>query len=630
MNDTVRAQRLVADDADHLGALANPTSIHLAHLDPDVHDPQRRRHSPTTRAHGDVRDDYELEQRCSDSKGAAELSHGGLDGDDEHAAASGPWAAGGGAHARRSSSASYARLDTRSRRSGSFGGARAGGGARRLRFDDGQGGEKDGSVDKRRLRALWWRSAAVNVLFILAWYCFSTLISVYNKWMFSADHYNFPYPLFVTSIHMLVQWCLAALAMSFWKGLWPKTRPKPGDYATKIAPCGMATGLDIGLSNLSLRTITLSFYTMCKSSSLAFVLLFAFLFRLETPSWRLAGIILIITAGVILMVSTETQFDFVGMCQVLSASALGGLRWSLTQMLLHKESMGMANPIATLFWLAPIMGVTLATCSLVFDGWGNVFSHEEFWGTIGRTFSTTAAITFPGVLAFSMNVTEFGLIQRTSVVTLSVAGIFKEVAVIFLSTVVFHDKLTPINISGLCVTIFGISLYNYLKYTQFTEAALHASHGTPQRAGGHGFDSSAEDSYEEGAPMLPTGESRRGLLNGSASRRLSDSSPSAPHHSLGRADDSPRSSADLDAQAAELLGDFNDPVQRVSESDKAHQHDADRIPELDQLLEEDERLRRTEEKASALERELEDGVRQHRQARDAEVGDLLNDNVGGL
>lgn len=151
--------------------------------------------------------------------------------------------------------------------------------------------------------------------------------------------------------------------------------------------------------------------------------------------------------------------------------------------------------------------------------------------------------------------------------------------------------------------------------------------------------------------MLPTGESRRGLLNvraalplwhrlalaltldfvqGSASQRLSVAGPSAPHHSLGPDDDSPRSSADLDAQAAELLGDFDDPVQRLSESDKAHQHDADRIPELDQLLEEDERLRRTEEKAHALERELEQGVREHRQARDVEVGDLLSENVDGM
>lgn len=217
---------------------------------------------------------------------------------------------------------------------------------------------------------------------------------------------------------------------------------------------------------------------MCKSSSLVFVLLFAFLFKLETPSWRLSGIILVITAGVVLMVSSETQFNATGMIEVITASALGGLRWSLIQILLDKESMGMGNPFATLFWLAPVMGITLASCSIVFDGWGNVFGNEIFFGTFGRGMNTLGAILLPGILAFCMNVTEFGLIQRTSVVTLcvvlssiscflpqylimergndrSVAGIFKEVAVIFLSTVIFHDQLTPINISGLVVTISG-------------------------------------------------------------------------------------------------------------------------------------------------------------------------------
>lgn len=108
------------------------------------------------------------------------------------------------------------------------------------------------------------------------------------------------------------------------------------------------------------------------------------------------------------MVSTETQFDLAGMIEVLTASALGGLRWSLTQILLDKESMGMSNPIATLFWLAPIMGVTLATCSMLWDGWGNVFGNEVFFGSFSKTVSTIGAILLPGFIAFCMNVTEFG------------------------------------------------------------------------------------------------------------------------------------------------------------------------------------------------------------------------------
>ncbi|KAH8917411.1 TPT-domain-containing protein [Atractiella rhizophila] len=303
-----------------------------------------------------------------------------------------------------------------------------------------------------------------TLAFIGGWYLFSTLISVYNKWMFSADHYNFGYPLFVTSLHMLIQFILCSITLSIFSSLRPSTRPSRYDYFTKAAPCGLATGLDVGLSNFSMKTITLSFYTMCKSSVLAFVLLFAFIFRLEKPSWRLTGIIAIITVGVVLMVSRETQFDFGGMAAVLTASALGGLRWSLTQILLDKESMGMNNPFATLFFLAPIMGTVLAVISMFTEGWFTIFANEDAFGTLWKTIQTFALITVPGCLAFCMNVSEFGLIQRTSVVTLSVCGIFKEVGTIVVATIVFGDQLTPINISGLAVTLFGIGLYNYFKY----------------------------------------------------------------------------------------------------------------------------------------------------------------------
>jgi solute carrier family 35 protein C2 len=49
--------------------------------------------------------------------------------------------------------------------------------------------------------------------------------------------------------------------------------------------------------------------------------------------------------------------------------------------------------------------------------------------------------------------------------TLSVAGIFKEIATILLSSNVFGDELTPINVTGLCIALTGIGMYNYLKYS---------------------------------------------------------------------------------------------------------------------------------------------------------------------
>lgn len=316
------------------------------------------------------------------------------------------------------------------------------------------------------ISSTFWRNAIINTCFILSWYLFATLISLYNKWMFSPDHYNFQFPLFVSACHMYIQFGLAALTLSLFPSIRSRTRPTPHDYLKKALPCGVASGLDIGLSNTSLKTVTLSFYTMCKSSSLAFVLMFAFIFKLEKPTYKLTAIILMITAGVILMVSSETQFEFWGMVEVLSASCLGGLRWSLTQILLDKQSMGMNTPIATIFWLAPTMGISLSLCSIIFEGWNNLLSQQAFFGDLAKSLMTMTYIMSAGVLAYLMTVSEYFLIQRTSVITLSIAGIFKEVGTIFLSTIIFHDIMTPLNISGLAITLLGIGLYNVLKYQQ--------------------------------------------------------------------------------------------------------------------------------------------------------------------
>lgn len=56
----------------------------------------------------------------------------------------------------------------------------------------------------------------------LSRFSFATVLSVYNKWMFSHDHFGFPYPLFVTTIHMFIQFILAT-ALRF---IHPHFRPE--------------------------------------------------------------------------------------------------------------------------------------------------------------------------------------------------------------------------------------------------------------------------------------------------------------------------------------------------------------------------------------------------------------------
>jgi solute carrier family 35 protein C2 len=63
---------------------------------------------------------------------------------------------------------------------------------------------------------------------ISCWHWLS-LVST-DKWMFSPDHYNFQYPLFVSACHMYIQFGLAALTLALFPSIRSRTRPTSHDY----------------------------------------------------------------------------------------------------------------------------------------------------------------------------------------------------------------------------------------------------------------------------------------------------------------------------------------------------------------------------------------------------------------
>ncbi|KAI8322185.1 TPT-domain-containing protein, partial [Martensiomyces pterosporus] len=318
----------------------------------------------------------------------------------------------------------------------------------------------------------------LSMSFIVLWYTFSGMLSVYNKWLFGKSERDFPFPLFVSSIHMLAQYLLALLCLRMFPSMRPTQSPTWGAYLTRAVPCGIATALDVGLSNISLRTITLTFYTMCKSSSLGFVLVFAFLFGLERVRLVLVAIIAIISVGVVLMVAGEVDFILSGFIEAITSSAMSGLRWSLTQILLSQPRFGMNNPVATMSKLTPIIGISMLLFSLILEHPFTEISKNKNVETAHDAVFIALMMIAGGVLAFSMVLSEFFLISRTSVVTLSIAGMLKEVVMVGVAHLVFGDKMTLVNASGLLVALFGIGMYNWLKIHDTLNSGGKQRHGS--------------------------------------------------------------------------------------------------------------------------------------------------------
>ena len=243
---------------------------------------------------------------------------------------------------------------------------------------------------------------------------------------------------------------------------------------------------------------------MCKSSSLAFVLSFAFLFRLEKPTIKLCLIIATMTIGVIMMVAGEAEFNALGFVLVMSAAFFSGFRWSLTQILLLR-SPATSNPFSSIFYLAPVMFLSLAIIAIPVEGFADLAIGLGKLTEDRGVFMGICILIFPGLLAFSMTASEFALLQRTSVVTLSICGIFKEVVTISAAGIVFHDPLTPINISGLLITIASIAGYNYIKITKMRQdQKLEAE----DRQKAHEEDDMTDE--EEDGALLASSKQREG------------------------------------------------------------------------------------------------------------------------
>jgi solute carrier family 35, member C2 len=145
---------------------------------------------------------------------------------------------------------------------------------------------------------------------------------------------------------------------------------------------------------------------MCKSSSLAFVLMFAFLFHLEDPSIKLVLIILTMIIGVVMMVAGEAAFNALGFVLVITAAFSSGFRWALTQILLLRNP-ATSNPFSSIFFLAPVMFLSLMVIAVPVEGPGQLLQRFSELVAKEGILLGSGMLIFPGVIAFLMTASEF-------------------------------------------------------------------------------------------------------------------------------------------------------------------------------------------------------------------------------
>lgn len=289
----------------------------------------------------------------------------------------------------------------------------------------------------------------------------------YNKYVFGEGDMDFPCPLLLTSVHFLIQWLFAILACACFPEQLGSKRVDIMTWKQWIMismPCGLVTALDVGLSNISLVKITLTFYTMVKSSAPVFVLGWAYLFKIERITLPLIGVVVLIAAGEFLTVYGEAEFNRWGFVLCLSASILSGLRWTLVQTMLQKLDPPLESTIVTMKILAPSMFWSMLILGMIV---------ERPWAILSEGTDDADGLSFVfalglvgGSIAVLMILCEFYLILRASAIILMIGGVIKELTTITIGVLVFKDKLNFVNSLGVLIVFLGVISYKVVLHYQ--------------------------------------------------------------------------------------------------------------------------------------------------------------------
>ncbi|KAI6178154.1 TPT domain-containing protein [Aphelenchoides besseyi] len=300
------------------------------------------------------------------------------------------------------------------------------------------------------------------LLMIAIYYPLSVGLTFYQKWFIK----NYPLPLLVVSGHYVTKFGLAILIRAIVE-LATRTRRvrvPVRDQLRWLLPVGACASLDIGLSNWALEYVTVSLYTMAKSSSILFIVAFSLLLRLERWRPSLGFAASLIAFGLVLFTYRAEQLNIRGLSLVELAAMCSGLRWSVSQLIMQGEDnpSPLRHPLDMVAHVQPYMFLTIVPVVYFVEGSEiNLTTLTTFDGVYEPTL-VVILVLLGGVLAFLMEMAEYLLLVNTSGITLNLLGIIKEVVTLLLAHHLHGDKITWINMIGLTLTLSGMLIHGLL------------------------------------------------------------------------------------------------------------------------------------------------------------------------
>ncbi|KAK0553864.1 hypothetical protein OC846_000760 [Tilletia horrida] len=289
---------------------------------------------------------------------------------------------------------------------------------------------------------------------ISLWIALSSSVIVYNKYVLDEKAgLNFKYPIFLTTWHMFVATLgtrLLARYTTLLNGLRDveMTRER---WLKNILPIGALFSGSLVFSNMAYLTLSVSYIQMLKAFMPVAVLLLSFAAGLKAVSGTLLAIVLTISGGVALASYGELHFVYSGFIQQCIAIGFESSRLVMIQILLQGLKM---DPLVSLYFFAPVCAALNTVLLFAFEG---LAPFENLYRVGAFVMITNAGV------ALGLNIAMVFLIGAASSLTLTLAGLFKDILLIFGSMFLLGSTVTQIQFLGYGIALAGLMAFKMHK-----------------------------------------------------------------------------------------------------------------------------------------------------------------------
>jgi drug/metabolite transporter (DMT)-like permease len=224
--------------------------------------------------------------------------------------------------------------------------------------------------------------------------------------------------------------------------------------------------INIAISNVSLAHVSLAFHQLLRSATPAFTIIteLALFRKTRTLSIYLSLLPVVLGIGLATVDQfSDITFTWVGLFLTVIGVLLSCLKGIVTNMIMVGPLK--LHPLEVIWRMALPSVIQCLLFGLAFGEWGRIpdfftRSDEQF------AFDKAGKLFVNGMLAMWLNWVSFTANQKTSALTMTVAGNVKQALSIILAVYVFNTQVTPANMAGVIIALAGGAWYRY-------EEALH-------------------------------------------------------------------------------------------------------------------------------------------------------------